>query len=376
MSETTKTSLDPAKHSLRIVIPGGTGHLGTLLASYFHSHGHQVTVIARTPFGAPWRVVAWNGHSLDRWVNVLDGTDVLINLAGRSVNCRYGRVNRRAIFDSRIAATRILGQAIATLKNPPRLWMNASTATIYRHSLDRPMDEATGELGGTDHDMPPEWRFIIEVATEWEEAFFTTTTPGTRKIALRTAMVMSPQPGGAFDALLRLVRFGLGGPAAGGEQFVSWIHEADFIRTIEYLMAAADVHDEVNVAAPQPLPNKDFMLTLRQAWGRSFGLSPERWMLRLGAVLLRTETELILKSRRVVPGKLLDRGFRFAFPDWPSAAPDLVQRWLDLHKRRRRKADPTAHWSRGPRMKSELTVKGAAKLKKTGDIRNQDATLQ
>jgi uncharacterized protein len=338
MNETTNISLDPAKPSLRIVIPGGTGHLGSILARHFHGHRHQVAVIARTPFGAPWRVVAWNGHSLDRWVNELEGADLLINLAGRNVNCRYGRVNRRAIFDSRIAATRVLGQAIATLRNPPRLWMNASTATIYRHSLDRPMDEATGELGGSDRDMPPEWRFSIDVATEWEETFFTTPTPGTRKIALRTAMVMSPQPGGAFDALLRLVRFGLGGAAAGGEQFVSWIHESDFIRTIEYLMAAADIQDEVNVAAPHPLPNKDFMLGLRHAWGRSFGLSPEKWMLRWGAVLLRTETELILKSRRVVPGKLLARGFRFAFPDWASAAQDLVQKWTDLNHRPRRRA--------------------------------------
>ena len=311
--------------------------MGTILARHLHSHGHQVTVIARTPFGAPWRVVAWNGHSLDRWVNELDGADVLINLAGRSVNCRYGRVNRRAIFDSRIAATRILGQAIETLRNPPRLWMNASTATIYRHSLDRPMDEATGELGGWERDVPSEWRFSIDVATEWEETFFTTTTPYTRKVALRTAMVMSAQHGGAFEALQRLVRFGLGGPAAGGEQFVSWIHEADFIGAIEYLMAAEDLRDEVNIAAPHPLPNKDFMLALRQAWGRNFGLSPEKWMLRWGAVLLRTETELILKSRRVVPGKLLDRGFRFAFPDWPSAARDLVQKWADLNRSTKRR---------------------------------------
>jgi uncharacterized protein len=346
MSEIAKTSLSAAASPLRIVLPGGTGHLGTILARYFHAQGHRVTVIARTPVGAPWRVAAWNGYSLDRWVHVLEGADVVINLAGRNVNCRYGPVNRRQILASRIAATRIVGQAIATLQRPPRLWMNASTATIYRHSLDQAMDEATGQLGGSERDVPSEWRFSTDVATEWEETFFTAETPGTRKVALRGAMVMSPQPGGAFDALLRLVRFGLGGPAAGGQQFVSWIHETDFIRAIEYLMAAEDLLDEVNIAAPHPLPNKDFMQVLRQAWGRSFGLSPEKWMLRWGAVLLRTETELILKSRRVVPGKLLAHGFRFAFPDWPSAAPDLVQRWLDLNKRRRRTIAPVEREAR------------------------------
>jgi uncharacterized protein len=337
MNETSKASLPCASRPLRIVLAGGTGHLGTILARHFHLHGHRVTVIARTPIGAVWRVLAWNGHGLDRWVNELNGTDVLINLAGRSVNCRYGRVNRREILNSRIAATRVLGQAIATLQNPPRLWMNASTATIYRHSFDRAMDEATGELGGSERDLPATWRFSIDVAMEWEETFFGAATPGTRKIALRSAMVMSPERGGAFEALLRLVRFGLGGAAGSGAQFVSWVHQSDFIRAIEYLIAKEDIQDEVNVAAPNPLPNREFMLALRQAWGRSFGLPARKWMLDCGAVLLRTETELILKSRRVVPGKLLNQGFRFALPSWPAAAQDLVQRWSDLNHRGKRR---------------------------------------
>jgi uncharacterized protein len=226
-------TISPAKR-LRIVLPGGSGHLGGMLARHFHSLGHSVTVLTRTPMAVPWRVVAWNGANLDRWAEELDGADVVINLAGRSVDCRYGAGNRREIMDSRIRPTRILGEAIGRLMNPPRLWMNASTATIYRHSLDRAMDEATGELGGSEAGVPSTWRFSIAVATRWEESFFGAETPRTRKIALRSAMVMGAERGGAFDMLQRLVRFGLGGAAGSGEQFVSWVHEADFVRAVEY----------------------------------------------------------------------------------------------------------------------------------------------
>jgi len=205
--------------------------------------------------------------------------------------------------------------------------MNASTATIYRHALDRPMDEDTGEIGGNEQNCPSSWRFSIDVATNWEEAFFSTVTARTRKIALRSAMTMSPDPGGIFAELLRLVRLGLGGTAGSGAQFVSWIHEADFIRSIEYLMTHEEIKGPVNLAAPSPLPNREFMRALRQAWGTRVGLPAPRPVLELGALFLRTETELILKSRRVVPGRLLREGFEFQFSTWPEAARNLVERW-------------------------------------------------
>ncbi len=261
------------------------------------------------------------------WTSHLEHADVLINLAGRSVNCRYTPANRAAIKDSRVQTTRLLGQAIRGLVHPPRLWMNASTATIYRHALDRPMDEETGEIGGKEANAPGTWRFSIDVATSWEEAFFSAVTPRTRKIALRSAMVMSSGRGGIFGELLRLVRFGLGGAAGSGQQFVSWVHGEDFLRSIEYLMAHEEFEGPVNIAAPNPLPNGEFMRALRRAWGAPVGLPATRWMLEFGALFLRTETELILKSRRVVPGRLLRAGFRFHFPDWPVAAEDLVNRW-------------------------------------------------
>jgi uncharacterized protein len=272
-------------------------------------------------------MIAWDGVNLRSWVRELESADVVINLAGRNVNCRYNTANRREIIESRIQSTCVLGEALSQLAHPPSLWMNASTATIYRHALDRPMDEETGELGGNEPNAPSSWRFSIDVAKRWEECFFAANTPNTRKIALRSAMTMSPDRGGIFDALLRLVRFGLGGASGSGRQYVSWIHEVDFVRAIDYLIANEEIAGCVNIAAPGPLPNSEFMADLRRAWGRRVGLSAAEWMLEIGAIFLRTETELILKSRRVVPGRLLASGFQFQFPDWPSAAQDLVRWW-------------------------------------------------
>ena len=313
---------------MRIVLAGGTGQIGTLLARHFRERGHEVVVIARSAQPAAWRVVQWDGATLGAWTGELERADVLINLVGRSVNCRYTAGNRRAIMESRVQSTRLLGQAIARLVRPPRLWMNASTATIYRHALDRAMDEDTGEIGN-ERDCPSSWRFSIDVATSWEEAFFSAVTPQTRKIALRSAVTLSPDRGGLFAELLWMVRLGLGGTAGSGDQFVSWIHGADFIRSIEFLIDHEEIDGPVNLAAPEPLPNRDFMRALRQAWGTRVGIPAPGPMLALGALFLRTETELILKSRRVVPGRLLRAGFEFQFPEWPQAAKDLVAQWRE-----------------------------------------------
>src|SRR5216683_1668809 len=322
---------------LRVVIPGGAGHLGGIVARHLHAKGNAITVLARTTAVAPWRVAWWSGANLGDWTRELEDADVVINLAGRSVNCRYSAGNRREILESRVQTTELLGEAIRKLSRPPRLWINASTATIYRHSLDREMDEATGELGGQEPDAPDSWRFSLEVATRWEKAFFAATTPQTRKIALRSAMVMSAESGGTFDILLRLVRFGLGGACGSGTQFVSWIHEGDFVRALDYLVVHEEFEGPVNVASPNPLQNEDFMRILREVWGTRTGLAASKWMLEVGAFFLRTETELVLKSRRVVPGLLLASGFEFQFPEWHGAAEDLVQRWRRQKQREKGK---------------------------------------
>lgn len=313
---------------MKLLLPGGSGQVGTLLARHFHQAGHEVVVLSRQPTPAPWRVVAWDGATLaGDWGAELDGADAVINLAGRTVNCRYTPANRRAILSSRVDSTRAVGEAIAACARPPRVWLQSATATIYAHTFGPPHDEATGQLGGAEATAPDTWRFSTEVARAWEQALADAPTPHTRKVALRSAMTMSPDAGGIFDVLLGLVRRGLGGSAAGGRQYVSWIHERDFIGAIEWLLAHPAVSGPVNLAAPHPLPYADFMRALRQAAGVPVGLPATRWMLEIGAWLLQTETELVLKSRRVVPGRLLAGGFRFAFPDWPAAAQELVARW-------------------------------------------------
>jgi uncharacterized protein (TIGR01777 family) len=317
---------------LRIVLPGGSGQIGQILARHFHEQGHSVTVIARHPKPAEWRTVYWDANTLGDWVSVIDGSDLVINLAGHTVNCRYNDTNRREIKNSRIFTTNLVGQAIARSSNPPRLWMNASTATIYRHALDRPMDEIGGELGGSEPNVPPSWQFSIDVATGWERTLFAAETPHTRRIALRSAMVMSPDRGGIFDALLGLVQWGLGGRAGSGHQYVSWIHDVDFIRAIEFLIAHEELSGPVNISSPFPVQNWKMMYCLRRAWCTSYiGLPAPKWALAIGALVLRTETELILKSRRVIPRRLLDAGFEFHFPNWRGACQDLVQRWRELN---------------------------------------------
>jgi uncharacterized protein (TIGR01777 family) len=318
---------------MKIVIPGGSGQVGTILARHFQKGGHEVVVLSRrqtTPrAAAEWRVVAWDADRVGAWANELDGADAAINLAGRSVNCRYTRANRREILDSRVRSTRAVGAAVAGCARPPRVWLQSSTATIYAHRYDAPNDERTGLVGGSEPNAPDTWKFSIDVATAWERARDAVPTPGTRKVALRAAMIMSPDRGGVFDVLLGLVRRRLGGRSGDGRQFVSWVHEADFVAAVELLIRRADVSGPVNVSAPEPLPNAAFMRALREAWGVRFGLPAARWMVELGAWALRTESELVLKSRRVVPGRLLEAGFSFRFPAWPAAARDLCRRWRE-----------------------------------------------
>lgn len=315
---------------MKIVIPGGSGQVGTILARHFHNIGHEVVVLSRAPArkGA-WRVVPWDAQTSGAWASELDGADAVINLAGRSVNCRYTPTNRRDIVESRVRTTRLVGEVIAACTRPPRVWLQASTATIYAHRFDAANDERTGVIGGTEPNAPDTWTFSTDVATAWEAALDAARTPHTRKVALRSAMTMSADRGGVFDVLLGLVRRRLGGRAGDGKQFVSWVHEADFSAAVEFLIRHDEVSGAVNVSAPEPLPNADFMRALRGAWGVRFGLPAARWMLELGTWALRTESELVLKSRRVVPGRLLDAGFVFRFPSWPEAARDLCQQWRE-----------------------------------------------
>jgi uncharacterized protein (TIGR01777 family) len=227
---------------MKIVIPGGSGQVGTILSRAFQKAGHEVVVFSRNPTTEPWRVVAWDAENSGEWAKEIESADVVINLAGRSVNCRYNPENRRLIKESRIKSTRVIGEAIARATVPPRLWLQASTATIYAHRYDAPNDEANGILGGSEPKAPDTWRFSIDVATSWERAANEAVTPQTRKVLLRSAITLSPDHGGAFEVLLNLVRRGLGGQAADGKQYISWIHDEDFIQAIFWLIE----HEEIS----------------------------------------------------------------------------------------------------------------------------------
>jgi len=315
---------------MKVIIPGGSGQVGTVLARAFHERGDEVVVLSRTKTDPPpWRSVKWDGETLGDWASEFEGADAVINLAGQSVNCRYTAENRRIIIDSRVKSTRVVGQAIAQSDHPPCVWLQASTATLYAHRYDAPNDEATGIIGGSEPNAPDTWRFSIDVVKKWERELNAAATPNTRKVLMRSAVVMAPDRGGSFELLLRLVRFGLGGSAGDGKQYVSWIHDQDFVRAADWLIQRDELEGAVNLAAPNPLPNAEFMKTLRSAWGMPFGLPATEWMLELGAWALRSETELILKSRRVVPTRLLDSGFTFEFPNWADAASDLCKRWRE-----------------------------------------------
>jgi uncharacterized protein (TIGR01777 family) len=307
------------------VIPGGTGPVGRVLGRALGAAGHEVVVLSRRATGEPGSV-QWDGRTLGPWARALDGADVVVNLAGRSVNCRYTKANVAAMTSSRVDSTRVVGQAIAASPRPPRVWLQMSTATIYAHRFDAANDEAEGRIGGDEPDVPRYWRTSIEIARAWEAAQAEAETPGTRKVALRTAMVMSPDRDSVFDVLCGLARRGLGGPIAGGRQFMSWIHERDFARALLFLVARDDLAGPINVAAPNPLPQRAFMAALRAALGVRLALPATKWMLEIGALFLRTDTELVLKSRRVIPGRLTAAGFDFELPDWPAAARELVAR--------------------------------------------------
>jgi uncharacterized protein (TIGR01777 family) len=308
----------------RIVLAGGSGFLGQLLGEHFQSRGWEPVVLTRhASASARFTELSWDARTLGEWQGAIDGSEVVINLAGRSVNCRFTPENRRQVIGSHVDSTRVLGEAIRRCAQPPRVWLNSSTATIYRHTFGPPHDESS-----TDFSATPEAKdaFSVEVALAWEKALREAVTPGTRQVALRTTLVFGTVEGGVFQILRRLARFGLGGRMGSGRQYVSWIHDQDFCRAVEWIVDQDDLIGPVNMAAPHPVTNAEMMRLFRQECGIPVGLPAAEWMLEVGAFFLRTETELLLKSRRVVPGKLLTSGFQFQFAQMKEALSDLQRR--------------------------------------------------
>jgi len=291
----------------KIVIAGGTGFIGNYLSRRFVENGYSVVIVSRDK-----KHINWNDEQA--LIAALEGAEILINLAGKSVDCRYNEKNKTAILQSRLQTTRVLGEAILKCKNPPPLWINSSTATIYRHAEDRPMTEAAGEIGSG---------FSVNVATNWEATFFSFQLPCTRQIALRMAIVLG-RGGGALQPLVQLVRFGMGGKQGKGNQLFSWIHIEDVFNIILFLQAHKELYGVFNCSSPHPVDNKTLMQTLRQVMKVKRGIPLSEWLLTIGAIIIQTETELILKSRWVIPERLLGADYAFRFPGLAGALQNII----------------------------------------------------
>ena len=304
----------------KIVIAGGTGFLGDVLIKAYSNTDTELVILSRKATFPPAkniRYAIWDGKTLNTWKKELDGCDVLINLAGKSVNCRYTPENKDAIFSSRVDSTNILGEAINQCSQAPALWINSSSATIYKHSEDKANDELTGETSNT---------FSERVCQTWEKTFFEhPTNPTVRKIALRTAIVLGTE-GGVYPVLASLVKRGLGGAQGKGTQYVSWLHSDDFIGIIEYLIQEKDLSGAINACSPNPVRNETFMKYFRESLHIPIGLPTYSWMLKIGVVLMNTEEELVIKSRRVIPGILQNHGFKFQFEQLEEALKSLAQK--------------------------------------------------
>jgi uncharacterized protein (TIGR01777 family) len=288
----------------KLIIAAGTGFLGQALLHHFKNKFEEIVILTRGKSKTidSIKYVNWDAKTFSGWENELENATVLINLTGKSVDCRYTIANKKEIYSSRIDSTTILNQAVLNCKKPPKHWLNSSTSTIYRHSEDKQMDEIDGEIGND---------FSMNIAKSWERTFFETETPNTLKTALRTSIVLSKN-GGAFVPIKTLAKIGFGGKQGSGNQFISWIHEKDFARAIEFIIQEKII-GVINLVSPSPIRNSHFMKALQKEIGISFGIPITKFLLEIGSFFIRTQTELVLKSRNVVPRRLEENGFEFEF---------------------------------------------------------------
>jgi len=300
----------------KIVLAGGNGYLGTVFAKYYKDKAGEIVILSRHEKQAEEniRTIVWDGKTRGKWTAELVNADMVINLCGKNVNCRYTEKNKAEIFASRLLNTELLGEVIRDLYEPPKLWINLSSATIYRHAEDRPQDEVTGEIGTG---------FSVDVVNAWEAAFNKYETPKTRKVALRMGIVLG-RSDSVFPRLLNLVKLGFGGKQGNGEQYVSWVHETDAARSTEWLMDHTELSGVFNCVAPNPVKNDELMHIIRKVYGMPVGLPAPKWLLEIGSVVIGTETELILKSRWVLPKRLLNSGFEFEYPEAEGAVRNIL----------------------------------------------------
>ncbi len=310
----------------KIIIPGGSGFLGRSLAKWLHKQDYEVIILSRKSRSLDYaESVLWDGETLGDWVQVLEGAIAIVNLTGRWVNCRYHKRNRDEIINSRVRSTRIINEALSQCKHPPPVWLNSSTATIYLHRYDKPNDEENGIIASH-----PDAKdvFSVHVAETWEKEFEKVNPSLTRKILMRTSFVYGAEHGGVYETLRKLVKLRFGGKMGDGKQYVSWIHSNDFCRSVQWLIENENAKGTYNICTPNPLPNKEIMRLIRKVLKVSMGINLSYWMLELGAFLIRTQTELIIKSRYVIPARLMAEGFQFAHPYFEEAIRDIESRGI------------------------------------------------
>ena len=300
----------------KVIIPGGSGFLGRYLAAYLIEKGYTVIILSRKKGGTKDNItyLQWDGKTLGDWAKAFEGAEAVVNLAGRTVDCRYTEKNKQEILNSRIDATKVVGQAIFKCKQPPKVWLNASTATIYKGSYDIDRIEDGGEIGND---------FSMNVAKTWEKTFYEAPAADIRKVAMRISIVLG-KGGGAMMPLVNLTKLGLGGKQGSGQQYVSWLHIEDFARAVVWLIEQETISGSINIVSPKPIRNKEFMRTLQRVIGIPFGLPATKWMLEIGTFFLQTEAELVLKSRKVVPKRLLEAGFKHQFTDLEMAMRSIL----------------------------------------------------
>jgi len=313
----------------KIILAGGTGFMGLEMTKYFGKE-NEIVILTRLVNEKTNRndydslsandlknvsYIKWDGKTTGEWVKEMNEADLVINLAGKSVNCRYNEKNKNEIFDSRTDAVKAIGEAINKCDRPPSLWINASSATIYRHAMDRSQDEYTGEF----HDD-----FSVQVCKRWEKTFYDQQAPQTRKVALRMAITLGP--GGILIPYFNLLKFGLGGKQASGKQMYSWVHIEDTCRMVEWIYDHKEMSGTYNSSSPNPVTNEEFMRIFRKVTGHVIGLPAYKWVLQIGAPLIGTELELVLKSRWVLPTRILETGFQFKHPLLEKALFDIISK--------------------------------------------------
>ena len=313
---------------MKIVIPGGTGFLGQSLITSPLFEKYEFVVLSRngTASVPRARLVPWDACTLGEWAKEINGAHAVINMTGRNIKCIYTDKNLKVLKDSRVHSTKVIGQAIKQVQEPPPIWIQMSAAGIYKHRFDAPNDEKEG-LIGEDPQAPASWKKIVNLVQEWEEALQESQTDNTRKVAARCGVVMGSNPGGVFDIFTKLCRWGLGGSTAGGRQMISWLHISDFINSIKFLLENDQIQGPVNLCVPQAISQEEIMKTLRQTVGAKFGLPAPKWAIEISSYITGIDSELTLKSRYVKPQVLLDHRFSFQYPDWPAAAADLFSKW-------------------------------------------------